>query len=109
MMAGLVPSEPSFPVISCTGRRKPYTQHIPGGTIQAPDRDLDHDTTTDGPETEILADLIHEWPRGKKRPVFIWTCCTCLHGGMRVAVTCCQGCGMPRCTYCRVEKIFIRE
>ncbi|KAH6887713.1 hypothetical protein B0T10DRAFT_490231 [Thelonectria olida] len=43
----------------------------------------------------------------KKRTRFIWTCCLCACDGMRISVGYCPGCGLPRCAYCRVEKITI--
>ncbi|KAI8669665.1 hypothetical protein NCS57_00782200 [Fusarium keratoplasticum] len=67
------------------------------------------------PELNEVAGITGSWTipfserARKKRTVFIWTCCSCLTGGMRVSVTNCPSCGLERCSYCQTEKIVVKE
>ncbi|KAH7001072.1 hypothetical protein EDB80DRAFT_721423 [Ilyonectria destructans] len=45
----------------------------------------------------------------KKRTVFIWTCCACSHSGMRVSVERCPSCSTPRCSYCTLAKVIVKN
>lgn len=44
----------------------------------------------------------------RRKVVWIWICCCCGHGGMKVSVDPCPHCGIPRCPTCHTQRYNIR-
>ncbi|KAJ9428220.1 hypothetical protein QL093DRAFT_2129619 [Fusarium oxysporum] len=47
-------------------------------------------------------------PRNVRRAVWIWICCQCGHGGMKVSVDPCPYCSTPRCPNCETRRVHGR-
>ncbi|KAH7256401.1 hypothetical protein BKA59DRAFT_467397 [Fusarium tricinctum] len=44
----------------------------------------------------------------RKKAVWIWACCVCGNGGMKVSVDPCPYCGTPRCPNCDTRRANAR-
>lgn len=44
----------------------------------------------------------------RRKVVWVWICCCCGHGGMKVSVDPCPRCGVPRCPSCDTQRINTR-
>ncbi|KAG6993320.1 hypothetical protein FocnCong_v018098 [Fusarium oxysporum f. sp. conglutinans] len=51
---------------------------------------------------------VKELPR-RRKVVWVWVCCICGLGGMKVAVVSCPNCGIGRCPNCETRRYPIRE
>ncbi|KAI5458227.1 hypothetical protein BGZ63DRAFT_407518 [Mariannaea sp. PMI_226] len=71
------------------------------------DTDLNHGPiAADGEEGSLP---IQEVPkRGRRRKIWVWICCRCCHGGMKVQTDPCPHCGIPRCPACPCQEIWVR-
>ncbi|KAK2136379.1 hypothetical protein NOF04DRAFT_1001920 [Fusarium oxysporum II5] len=45
----------------------------------------------------------------RRKVVWIWFCCCCGHGGMKVSVDPCPRCGIPRCPNCDTQRYNTRS
>ncbi|EWZ86970.1 hypothetical protein FOWG_10432 [Fusarium oxysporum f. sp. lycopersici MN25] len=45
----------------------------------------------------------------RRKVVWIWFCCCCGHGGMKVSVDPCPRCGVPRCPNCDTQRYNTRS
>ncbi|KAK2136377.1 hypothetical protein NOF04DRAFT_1306371 [Fusarium oxysporum II5] len=55
----------------------------------------------------LLPVPINETPSLKK-VIYIWFCCECGHGGMKVTTVNCPRCGTPRCPSCTTQRYKTR-
>ncbi|KAH7126499.1 hypothetical protein B0J13DRAFT_565570 [Dactylonectria estremocensis] len=44
----------------------------------------------------------------RRKVVWIWICCYCGHGGMKVSVDPCPRCSTPRCPTCHIQRFNVR-
>ncbi|KAH7175760.1 hypothetical protein EDB81DRAFT_770941 [Dactylonectria macrodidyma] len=44
----------------------------------------------------------------RRKVVWVWTCCNCGNGGMKISVDPCPYCRIPRCPNCSTRKLTIR-
>ncbi|CVK84648.1 uncharacterized protein FMAN_01600 [Fusarium mangiferae] len=44
----------------------------------------------------------------RKKVVYVWICCQCGHGGMKITVDPCPYCGVPRCANCDTRRFNSR-
>ncbi|EWG36362.1 hypothetical protein FVEG_14661 [Fusarium verticillioides 7600] len=44
----------------------------------------------------------------RRRAIWIWFCCSCSHGGMKVSTDPCPSCGTPRCINCDTQRVYTR-
>ncbi|KAH7196661.1 uncharacterized protein B0J16DRAFT_3882 [Fusarium flagelliforme] len=52
---------------------------------------------------------IIEGPPGRRRVVWVWVCCICGYGGMKISVDPCPNCCNPRCPNCDTRRINTRS
>ncbi|KAH6960555.1 hypothetical protein DER45DRAFT_558127 [Fusarium avenaceum] len=45
----------------------------------------------------------------RKKVAWIWICCACGHGGMKVSAHPCEACGTPRCPNCNTRRYNLRN
>ncbi|KAH7180609.1 hypothetical protein DER46DRAFT_7649 [Fusarium sp. MPI-SDFR-AT-0072] len=55
----------------------------------------------------LLPIPINETPP-RRNVIYIWFCCQCAHGGMKVAAVNCPRCGTPRCPNCTTQRYNTR-
>ncbi|KAI1067959.1 hypothetical protein LB507_004502 [Fusarium sp. FIESC RH6] len=67
------------------------------------------------PITCVAAPLLNsripiiEGAPGRRRVVWVWVCCVCGYGGMKISVDPCPNCCNPRCPNCDTRRINTRS
>ncbi|KAM5525898.1 hypothetical protein FOXYSP1_01942 [Fusarium oxysporum f. sp. phaseoli] len=44
----------------------------------------------------------------RRKVIWIWFCCSCGNGGMKVSTDPCPRCGIPRCVNCDTQRLYTR-